>query len=187
MSEELILEVIDGIPLVLKSSSGLFSKSKLDLGTKVLLENIKIPEGKDINVIDVGCGYGPIGIFLAKKNPNLIVYMVDIEPLAIKLAKRNAEINGVKDRVIVIQSDIFEKVPKIKFKAVYSNPPLSRGKEFLQKLVIQSYEYLEKGGFIQIVVYKGEENAKELLKKFFGNYELIKRIKGYSILIAVKD
>jgi len=187
VEEDIVVDVINGIPLFLKTYSGLFSKRKIDLGTRVLLENIKVPEGEKVNVVDVGCGYGTIGIFLAKKNPNLIVYMIDIDPLAVKLAKKNAELNGVSDRVVIIQSDLLENLPRVGFKAIYSNPPLSKGKEFLQKLSIQAYEYLEKGGFIQIVVYKGEENAKRYLESVFGNSQAVKRVKGYSILIAVKD
>jgi 16S rRNA G1207 methylase RsmC len=185
MDEIIISEVIDGIPLNLRSSRGLFSKYRIDLGTRLFLENIILPE--EGNVVDVGCGYGPIGIFIAKKNPKLKVYMVDIDPLAIKYAKINSEINKVSDRVIVVKSDVLRNVPKIGFNAIYSNPPLLKGKKFLYDLIQQSFEYLNKNGFLQIVLYKGEENALKIMKEIFGNSKILKRSKGYAIILSVKN
>lgn len=183
--EYIIADVINGIPLTLISSSGVFSKKELDLGTKMLLENAIIPE--EGIIADVGCGYGAIGIYIALKNPNLKIYMIDIDYKALKLAMKNAEINGVRDRMIFIKSDILDSIPnEVKFSAIYSNPPLSKGTNFLEKLESQAYYKLTKGGFIQLVVYKGENNVVKIFNKRF-RIELIKRKKGYSIITIVKD
>jgi 16S rRNA G1207 methylase RsmC len=168
----------------LESTSGLFSKDKLDLGTRILLENLILPESG--TVADVGCGYGPIGIFIALKNPNLKVYMLDVDKKAVYFSSRNVKRYKLDDRVFVIRSDIFSALPKeVKFNGIYSNPPLKAGKEFIIRLVNESHERLEKGGIIELVVYKGEENVINEFKKYFDS-KVLKREKGYSIILAVK-
>ena len=168
----------------MESTSGLFSKDKLDLGTKILLENLILPESG--TVADVGCGYGPIGIFIALKNPNLKVYMLDVDKKAVYFSSRNVKRYKLDDRVFVIRSDIFSALPKeVKFNGIYSNPPLKAGKEFIIRLANESHEKLEKGGIIELVVYKGEENVINEFKKYFDS-KVLKREKGYSIILAVK-
>ena len=184
MSEFIINDVVNGIPLSLVSGSGLFSKKRLDLGTRVLLENLILPE-KGI-VADVGCGYGPIGIYIALKNPNLQVYMIDIDKKAVYFAERNVKRYKLEDRVKVIRNNILENI-QLKFDGIYSNPPLKAGKEFIEKLAEQSYEKLNENAIVEIVVYKGEEIAKSLFKKYFNEVKLVKRVKGYSIIAAVKN
>jgi 16S rRNA G1207 methylase RsmC len=168
----------------LESTSGLFSKDKLDVGTRILLENLILPESG--TVADVGCGYGPIGIFIALKNPNLKVYMLDVDKKAVYFSSRNVMRYKLDDRVFVIRSDIFSALPKeVKFNGIYSNPPLKAGKEFIIRLANESHERLEKGGIIELVVYKGEENVINEFKKYFDS-KVLKREKGYSIILAVK-
>ncbi|PVU70730.1 methyltransferase [Sulfolobus sp. SCGC AB-777_L09] len=180
----IVTDVVDGIPLVLESTSGLFSKDKLDLGTRILLENLILPESG--TVADVGCGYGPIGIFIALKNPNLKVYMLDVDKKAVYFSSRNVKRYKLDDRVFVIRSDIFSALPKeVKFNGIYSNPPLKAGKEFIIRLANESHERLEKGGITELVVYKGEENVINEFKKYFDS-KILKREKGYSIILAVK-
>lgn len=182
MSEFFIInEVIDGIPLSLVSRPGLFSKKKIDLGTRVFMENLIIPsEG---TVVDLGCGYGPIGIFLALKNPKLKVIMIDNNPLAVKTAKLNVERYNLQSRVEVIRSDVLQELHE-KVTAIYSNPPLSKGTEFLEKFAEQASEKLEEKGFIQLVVYKGENNVIKYFSRYFANVKVMKRIKGYSIIVV---
>ncbi len=179
-----VSDVVDGIPLSLVSSSGVFSKKRLDLGTKVLLESIDLPnEGI---VADVGCGYGPIGIFVALKNPKLKVYMIDSNEKAVVLARENVKRYKLEDRVTVLKGDVLSPVPpEITLDAIYSNPPLSAGLEFLIKLSEQAYERLKPGGLIEIVVYKGEKNALRELGKHF-EVSVKKRSKGYSVLKGIK-
>ncbi len=174
-------DVIDGIPLSLVSHPGLFSKKKLDLGTRTFLENLIIPEQG--TVVDLGCGYGPVGIFLALKNEKLKIYMLDINPLAVATAKLNVERYNLQNRVTVMKSDVLSSIQE-KIDAIYSNPPLSKGIDFLQKFSEQAAEKLKKGGFIQMVVYKGENNVLKIFSKYFYNIKVIKRSKGYSIIVV---
>lgn len=180
-----VSDVVDGIPLSLVSSGGVFSKKRLDLGTRVLLENLDLPE--EGVVADVGCGYGPIGIFVALKNPKLRVYMVDVNDRAVALAKENVRRYKLEDRITVLKGDALSPIPpEVELDAVYSNPPLSAGLEFLVKLSAQAYERLKPNGFIEVVVYKGEENAVRELGKYF-EVSVKKRSKGYSVIKGVKS
>ncbi|BFH73452.1 methyltransferase [Sulfurisphaera javensis] len=183
-SEFIVNDVVNGIPLSLVSSRGVFSKTKLDLGTKVLLENLILPE-KGI-VSDIGCGYGPIGIYIALKNPNLNVIMIDIDEKAVYLAEKNVKRYKLENRVKVIKNNILENID-IKFNGIYSNPPLKAGKAFIEKMSEQSYQRLETNGIVEVVVYKGEENVINLFRRYFNEVKVLKRIKGYSIIMAVKN
>ncbi|MUN28277.1 methyltransferase [Sulfuracidifex metallicus DSM 6482 = JCM 9184] len=180
---EVVLDVIDGIPLSFYSSTGIFSKRKVDVGTRALLENLVIPE-RGI-VADVGCGYGPVGIFLALKNPSLKVIMLDIDPNAVKLSKKNVEINGVSSRVTVMKSDVLSAVNE-KLDAIFSNPPLSKGVDFLKKFAKCANDKIKEDGFLEIVVYRGEENVKKEFSPYFPSINVIKRVKGYSIILIKK-
>ncbi|AWR98258.1 methyltransferase [Acidianus sulfidivorans JP7] len=181
MSIFIVNEVIEGIPLSLISHPGLFSKKKLDLGTRVFIENLILPE--EGTVVDLGCGYGPIGIFVALKNPKLKVIMLDINPLAVKTAKINVQRYHLEDRIQVIKSDVLAEL-KTKVSAIYSNPPLSKGIDFIQKFAEQSASKLEEKGFIEMVVYKGESNVIKYFSKYFKCVRVLKRVKGYSIIIV---
>jgi 16S rRNA G1207 methylase RsmC len=177
----IVNDVIDGIPLSLVSHPGLFSKKKIDLGTRTFLENLIIPQQG--TVVDLGCGYGVIGIFIALKNENLKVYMLDVNPLAIATAKMNVERYNLQNRVVVMKSDVLSALQE-KVDAIYSNPPLSKGVDFLQKFAEQSAEKLKKSGFIQMVVYKGENNVLKIFSNYFSDIKVIKRSKGYSIIVV---
>ncbi len=148
----------------------------------LLAEYMDIPiEGK---ALDVGCGYGVLGITLAKLNPKLEVYMVDVNPSAVEAAKRNAELNGVK--VTVLQGNLYEPVDALgikDFATIVSNPPLAAGKEVVEKIIVGASERLRKGGKLQIVMAQGGEWAEKLMKEFFQEVER-KRKKGYTILKA---
>ncbi len=179
MSYFIVNEVVNGIPLSLVSHTSLFSKRKLDTGTRILLENLIIPDkGK---VADVGCGYGPIGIYTALKNNKLKIYMLDINPIAVKTAKYNVERYNLNNIITILKSDVLDSLPE-KVNAIFSNPPLSKGVNFLEKLAEQSSEKLE-DGYMELVVYKGENNVIKIFGKYFSNIQIIKNQKGYSIII----
>lgn len=172
---------IHGYTFEFLTYSSLFSGKEVDMGTRLLLENIKLPDKG--NVLDIGCGYGVIGIVLAKLNPMLRVYMVDINDLAIKTAKYNAYLNDVADRIVVLKGDLYEPVKSIVFKAIYSNPPLSAGKDLVNQLIVNAKRYLDNDGFLQIVLAKGHEYYLDLIKKNYVDIEWKKK-KGYLIVVA---
>jgi 16S rRNA G1207 methylase RsmC len=181
----LISDFIRGVTVEFEVIPGLFSYKEVDEGTKLLLEYAEIPsEGL---ALDLGCGYGVIGIVLAKLNPKLKIYMVDINEDAVRVAKRNIKRNEIDEtRVIVLQGDLYEPVKNIVFKAIYSNPPLSAGFETVEKIIIEAPQHLENGGILQIVVRKGVEKVYGLMKKTFDNVEILSTYKGYKVLLSRK-
>ena len=177
----LLLEAISGITLKLYSSEGVFSKDKIDLGTRLLLENLIVPSRGE--VLDVGTGIGVIGIFIAKKNPKLKVFMSDVNPRALELAKQNAIENNVHDRVVILKSDVYSAFSGKVFDAIYSNPPLSAGWSIIERIITEAPWHLKRTGFLQAVFAKGEEKAIRTGKEHFREVKVLKRKKGYSIVL----
>ena len=181
----LISDYIRGVTVEFETAAGLFSYEMVDKGTKLLLEVAEIPESG--TVLDLGCGYGVIGIVLAKLNPRIRVYMVDISKEAVKLAKRNIKRNGVEDRVTVLLGDLYEPVKGMKFVAIYSNPPLAAGMDVVKRVITEAPNYLEPGGTLQIVVRKGAEAVKKCMERTFGNVKQLASKEGYKVFLSRKD
>lgn len=176
---------IKNIGIKLRTNSGVFSRSKLDLGTKILLEAIEI--NKDAKtVIDMGCGYGPIGIYLAKKYPDKKIYMYDINERAVELSKTNASLNKVD--VFVYHSDLFEAV-NFKADVIVTNPPIRTGKKNVYKLYDEAYNALNDAGTFYLVVGKkqGAESTFNKIKELFSNCEIVEKKKGYTVFKAIKQ
>jgi 16S rRNA G1207 methylase RsmC len=170
---------IRGVTLQFISYTSLFSGTEVDEGTRLLLESIVLPE--EGNVLDVGCGYGVIGITVAKLNPRLRVYMTDINPLCVKVARINAKLNNVESRVVVLQGDRYEPVKGLKFNAVYSNPPLSAGMSIVEDIVLGAREHLVENGFAQFVLAKGGEYLASRAREVYRSVKTTSK-KGYIIL-----
>lgn len=156
--------------------NGVFSKSGLDFGTRTLLENVNI-ENKD--VLDIGCGYGPIGIYLAKDNN---VDMCDVNKRALGLARDNLKLNKVSANVF--ESDLYENIDK-KYDVIISNPPIRVGKTILYKLLFEAKDHLKKDGELIIVINKNQ-GAKSVLKDLNETYDatLVKKHKGFYVISA---
>jgi len=175
----LIPLVIRGVSLQFISYTSLFSGSEVDEGTRLLLEHLVLPDSGV--VLDVGCGYGVIGITIAKLNPELKVYMTDIDPLSVKVAKINAKLNGVDERVRILEGDRYVPVKDLKFNAIYSNPPLSAGMNIVEDIVLGAKEHLVENGFAQFVLAKGGEYLARRAREIYRNVEITSK-KGYIIL-----
>lgn len=164
------------------TDSGVFSKKMVDYGSQVLLNTLDFEKGKTL--LDLGCGYGPLGISLAKVQ-GVKPTMVDINNRAIDLAKQNAQKNGVE--ADIFQSNIYEKVNGT-FDYIISNPPIRAGKQVVLTIISESINYLKVGGNLTIVIQKkqGAPSAKAKMEEVFGNVEILKRDKGYYILRSEK-
>ena len=164
------------------TDSGVFSKKMVDYGSQVLLNTLDFEKGKTL--LDLGCGYGPLGISLAKVQ-GVKPTMVDINNRAIDLAKQNAQKNGVE--ADIFQSNIYEKVNGT-FDYIISNPPIRAGKLVVYTIISESINYLNVGGNLTIVIQKkqGAPSAKAKMEEVFGNVEILKRDKGYYILRSEK-
>ncbi|HEL1586522.1 TPA: class I SAM-dependent methyltransferase [Streptococcus suis] len=167
----------------LRTDAGVFSKKMVDYGSQVLLSALEVDEGA--RLLDVGCGYGPLGLSLAKAY-QLEVTMVDINNRAIELAKWNAEKNGIQ--ATIFQSDLYQAVQG-QFDAVISNPPIRAGKTVVHQVITGAKEHLKSGGRLTIVIQKkqGAPSAKAKMEETYGNCEIIKKDKGYYILESVKE
>lgn len=170
---------IRGHTLEFLTYSSLFSSREVDLGTRLLLDHLKIP-GEGV-VLDIGCGYGAIGITIAKMNSRLKVYMIDINPLAVKVSRYNARLNNVDDRVIILQGDRYKPVEKMFFQAIYSNPPLSAGKNVVEDIVLNARKHLDRKGFAQFVIAQGGDYLVEKAKQNYSIVDVINK-KGYTIM-----
>jgi len=167
------------------TDAGVFSKGEVDFGSRLLIESFELPaiEG---DLLDVGCGYGPIGLAMAKSFPERIVHMVDVNSRAIELSGRNAKENDVEN-VRIYESDGLSKV-RGEFAAILTNPPIRAGKETVFKFYDEAFEKLKVGGDLWVVIQKkqGAPSTIERLTELFGQVETVEKKKGYYILKAEK-
>jgi 16S rRNA (guanine1207-N2)-methyltransferase len=178
--------VLRGMRLQFVTDAGVFSKTGVDYGSRVLVEALDLPP--NARVLDVGCGYGPIGIAAAKLVPNGHVTMIDINERAVELAAENAEINRVTN-VSVLQSDLFERVRDRQFDAILTNPPIRAGKAVVHRIFEEGFALLAPGGSMWVVIQKkqGAPSAADKLEEVFGNVEEVTKDKGYRILKTIKQ
>ena len=175
-----------GNTLSFKTDSGVFSKEHIDFGTNVLLNSLEDLNGY-INLLDVGCGYGTIGLSVAKAYDNLKVDMVDINERAVALANLNAKENNINNANAKV-SNVYEAV-KDTYDVIISNPPIRAGKRVVFEIVEKAYEHLNKNGFIYVVIQKkqGAPSLINKMKEIYGNIEIINKEKGYYIIKSVKN
>ena len=162
-----------------KTDNGVFSKGELDYGTKLLIDTV-LKEDIKGNVLDLGCGYGVIGITLAKLK-NVSVDMIDINNRAVHLSKLNIKENKIEN-ASVFTSDGFLNITK-KYNYIISNPPIRVGKVKLYELIKSAKDYLEESGIIYLVIRK-EQGAKSFIKDFSSIYqiEVLEKSKGFYII-----
>ena len=169
------------------TDNGVFSKKTVDFGSRVLIDAFSaenLPAGK---ILDVGCGYGPIGLALAAATERE-VEMVDINQRAVELAQRNAVLNQI-ETVNIHVSNIYEEVQGQAFAAVVSNPPIRAGKQVVHTILVEAYPRLVSGGTLTVVIQKkqGAPSAAKKMEEVFGNVTTLTKEKGYFILQSVKD
>jgi 16S rRNA (guanine1207-N2)-methyltransferase len=169
-----------------KTDRGVFSKKEVDFGSRLLIETFQIDKG-DGKILDVGCGYGPIGLSLAKSFPSAVIHMVDVNQRALDLAKENAKLNQLEN-VMIYESDRLLQVEESGFDAILTNPPIRAGKQTVHDIFEQSYEHLADFGELWVVIQKkqGAPSALEKLEMVFGQVDVIEKKKGYFIIKAKK-
>jgi 16S rRNA (guanine1207-N2)-methyltransferase len=169
------------------SDSGVFSKKEVDFGSRLLIETFGDNPSIKGPILDVGCGYGPIGLAIAEICKNRLIHMVDINERAIELSKNNAKTNNLSN-VKIYSSNIYEAVEESEFSAILSNPPIRAGKNVVHEILSGAYEKLCEGGSLWIVIQKkqGAPSAFAKMEEVFGNAETIEKKKGYQIIKSVK-
>lgn len=178
---------LKGNTLTFSTDSGVFSKDRVDYGSQVMIEAVDPSVFPNEKVLDMGCGYGPVGLSLAKAYPNLTIDMVDVNERALSLARKNAEANDLGN-VNIYLSSIYEKVEEEAFGAVLSNPPIRAGKKVVHQIISEAFQYLAEEGVLVIVIQKkqGAPSAKQKMTDVFGNVERIALDKGYWVLQSKK-
>lgn len=166
------------------TDNGVFSKSKLDFGTRCLLETLPLDEISG-EVLEVGCGYGVIPIILTSVDEKIVNFdAVDINKRAIHLSEMNLKENKA-EKVRFFESDIYSNVNK-KYDVIITNPPIRAGKQVVYNIVMNAKDYLNKDGMLFIVINKdqGAKSLKSDLDKIY-NTEVLKKIKGFWIIKCI--
>ena len=163
------------------AANGVFSKDGLDNGSALLLEKAVLPDSG--RVLDLGCGWGAVGLVVKAVRPDLDVVLSDVNSRAVALARKNLERNGLAAEVV--RSDGFDKVPG-PFDAVLLNPPYAAGRDVSVRLIRESYDNLNEGGSLQLVARhkKGGAVLEKKMKEVFGNVDVLGRGGGFRVYVA---
>lgn len=177
---------LKGHKLVFHSTWGLFSPKAIDEGTHLLLDYVQVSPNADI--LDLGCGYGPLGITLASLAPQGQTHLIDKDYVAVEFAAKNAELNRLSNAKCYL-SNGFSAVPSgQKFDLIVSNVPAKIGTELLQIFLHDAHAHLKPGGQLAIVTVSGlKEYMKRHLTAVFGNYDKLKQSKTYTAALAIKN
>ncbi|WP_033542808.1 class I SAM-dependent methyltransferase [Planococcus sp. CAU13] len=169
-----------------QTDAGVFSKNEVDFGSRLLIEAFE--ESSVVGpLLDVGCGYGPIGIAIARSFPQKKVHMVDVNLRAIELARKNAARNNAEN-VEIYESDGLSSVKEEGFSAILTNPPIRAGKETVFRFYEEAGMKLAAGGSLWVVIQKkqGAASTQAKLEELFGNCRVADKKKGYFIFEARK-
>ena len=168
-----------GLKLQCTTDSGVFSREGLDTGTRILLEALPEVSGR---ALDLGCGWGPVGVALGKRYPAARLVLTDVNERAAELARRNLRENGVTNAQVVC-GEGFESVEGA-FDLIALNPPIRAGKAVIYGLFADAAAHLAEGGALYIVIRKqqGAESAQRYLQTLYREVERVARDKGYWVL-----
>ncbi|HYG58898.1 MAG TPA: class I SAM-dependent methyltransferase [Symbiobacteriaceae bacterium] len=167
------------------TDSAVFSRDRVDFGSALLIETVDVAPTD--TVLDLGCGYGPIGMAAARLAHQGRVYMVDVNERAAGLAARNLQENHIANAEVRV-GDGLKAVPGITFDKVLTNPPIRAGKAVIYSMIDDAWAALKQGGSIWVVIQtkQGAPSMKKKLKELFGNVEDVEREAGYHVFKAVK-
>ena len=174
----------DNEKFIFTTDFGVFSKGEVDFGSELLIKNVYKKQLGEV-CLDLGCGYGPVGIIVKRFNPYINMDAVDVNSRATDLTKLNADIN--KTKVTVYLSEDIEALNK-SYDTIMLNPPIRAGKKIIYDLYKKSHQVLNDGGSLYIVIRKkqGADTSFKELKDIFNQVEVVAKAKGYEIIQAIK-
>ncbi len=175
-------ETLCGHTLQFHTTWGLFSPKNVDEGSRLLLDHLEV--NKDDNTLDLGCGYGPLGLTLAKLAPEGNSVLVDKDFVAVEYSKKNAELNQINNTSIFL-SNGFNQVGDTKFDLIVSNLPAKTGKELYYLYFYDALARLNPGGRFYVVTISGlRKFVARAFDEVFGNYKKVKQGKTYTVAMA---
>ena len=178
-------EVLCEKKLTFHTTWGLFSPREIDSGTRLLLDHIVMPP--NASVLDLGCGYGALGLALAASDPANHVTMVDKDFVAIEYCRKNAEANKLQNTTVLLSNGL-QQVEAGGFDMVVTNLPAKSGKELYYLMFYDAYDRLSSGGSFYIVTINGLRGfVKRVFNEVFGNYRKLKQGSVYTVAVATKD
>lgn len=187
LRQDIVFEAeLIGRRLIFHSTWGLFSPKEIDEGTRLLLRHVEVREND--RCLDLGCGYGPIGMALAAQAHAGEVLLVDKDFVAVEYARKNLRVNQITNARVIL-SNGFSHVPKKeRFTLIASNVPAKAGRELLTLWFYDSWRHLEPGGRLAIVGLTGlRKFFEKILREIFGNYEKVKQGKHYTVALSIKE
>jgi 16S rRNA G1207 methylase RsmC len=184
MRLRLLKLTLHGVELRFQTATGVFSYRRLDTGTKVLVELMRIPSKGCI--LDLGCGWGLIGVFIAAIHPEIRVVMTDINKRAVWLASENVILNKVDAETR--WGNLYEPVRDMKFDCILTNPPIAAGRNLVTEAIKGASDHLCNGGTLQLVVRtsKGARTISKIMEEEFGNINEIGKKSGYRVYSSCK-
>jgi len=165
------------------TASSVFSKRRVDPGTRLLIESMVLPKAGC--VLDIGCGYGAVGIVAAALNQNVSVVMSDVNVRAVRLAKKNVELNNIANAEIRY-GHLYEPVEGLLFNCVLSNPPVSAGMDTVKSIVAGAAKVMAPKATFQMVIRSkiGAKTLPALFSEVFGNCTILARESGFRVLMG---
>ena len=185
--EKVIKYEINEMNIELFTDSGVFSKNRIDEGTYLFLK-VLVPLRLHGRILDLGCGYGPLGLTIGLFSPSSHITLADVNMRALDLCKKNACKLGLENRVTILHSDIYENIEG-PYDSIVVNPPIRAGKEITYRMYEGAKQYLIDGGSLYVVIRRaqGAGSASKYIETVFGNVVLLDRKKGHYFYKATKS
>jgi len=177
---------LEGINLSLLSDRGVFSNKEIDEGSIVLLKSV-LKEKSPENILDVGCGYGTLGLYLAARYKDAKVTLFDVNERAVALTKENITKNNITNAHVYV-ADNYQALNKHSFDLIVINPPIRAGKKVYYPLLSEAKDYLTDGGILMFVIRKshGAKSAEKFVKEIYSKVEELKKDAGFYVYKATK-
>jgi 16S rRNA (guanine1207-N2)-methyltransferase len=180
-----IQTTLGGEKLSLSTTFGLFSPKAIDEGTELLARFIEVKPSD--TCLDLGCGYGPLGLMMAKLAPEGITHLIDKDFVAVDYSNKNAKSNNIANASTFLSNGFDQIEQDQKYDIIVSNVPAKIGDELLTLFLYDAYAHLNPGGKLYIVTISGlKDYMKRRMTEVFGNYDKLKQSKTYTAAVSVK-
>ncbi|MBI5451131.1 MAG: methyltransferase [Gammaproteobacteria bacterium] len=177
-------DTLCGLPFTFHTTWGLFSPREIDDGSRLLLQHIELPI--DADCLDIGCGYGTLGLTLARLAPQGRTLLVDKDFVAIDYCRKNIQLNGIGNAEAMLSNGL-GAIGERRFDIIVSNLPAKVGKELLQLLLHDAHQHLNPGGRLYVVTITGLRRfIQRHFIETFGNYDKLKQGAHYTVAMACK-